>query len=193
MPQRQDSGYTTNDMGEVTLVVRKDSAASISNADGDYTPMQADASGSLRVVDAAAATAITAAGVAATTPLNTEATVFASAARIITTNSADQTNLHARGVKLFLNVSAVSGTSPTLDVKLQAKDGISGVYYDIAGAEMTQKIAVTKDDLVIYPGATATANRSVSSILPKTWRVVATIGGTDTPTFTFSLGASYVL
>ena len=47
-------------------------------------------------------------------------------------------------------------------------------------------------NLMLYPGVAETANVSVSDVLPKMWRVVATIGGT-TPSFTFSLGASVIL
>ena len=123
---------------------------------------------------------------------NTEATVFTSAARTTTTNSADLTNYSARGVRLTLDITAASGVVPTLDVKIQAKDTLSGAYVDIAGAVFTQKTATGTDELVIYPGIAETANESVSDIIPRAWRAVATIAGT-TPSFTFSLGAAYVL
>lgn len=122
---------------------------------------------------------------------NVEATVLASAARTATLNSADQVNYDARGVRIFLDISAVSGTSPTLDVKLQSKDALSGVYVDDPGSVFAQKTATGTDELTVYPGVTTSANRARSAPLPRTWRVVCTIGGT-TPSFTFSVGASYI-
>jgi len=125
---------------------------------------------------------------------NTEVTVWASAARAEgATNSSDQTNHCARGIRINLNITAVAGTSPTLDVKLQSKCPSSGTYTDIPGAAFAQQTGAASLDLVVYPGAVTTANRSVASVLPRTWRVVATVGGTDTPTATFSLAGSYVI
>jgi hypothetical protein len=115
-----------------------------------------------------------------------ELDLFASAARIATVNGSDVNNWRHRGIRLWLDITAVSGTTPTLDVKLQGKDRISGVYVDIPSAAFAQKTANGSDDLLVYPGVAETANRSVSDVLPKTFRVVATIGGT-TPSFTFSL------
>lgn len=125
-----------------------------------------------------------------TTWSGSDVTVFASAARTATVNSADITTKGARGARLHLEVTAVSGTSATLDVKLQAKVG--GVYIDIAGAAFSQKLqaggAVT-DELVVFPGVAETANESVSDVLPLVWRAVATITGT-TPSWTFALMAA---
>ena len=123
---------------------------------------------------------------------NTETTVFASAARTATANSADQTNYNHRGMRLTLDITASGGTTPTLDVKIQAKDSVSGKYVDIAGAAFTQKTGTGTDELVVYPGVAETANESVSDVIPRTWRAVATIGGT-TPTFTFTLAAALIV
>ena len=125
--------------------------------------------------------------------INSEATVLAS--QVLPendTNSADQTNKYAKGVLLFLDVTAVSGTSPTLDVKLQAKDPVTNSYVDIPGAAFSQKTGVSTDSLTVYPGVAETANRSVSDVIPLTWRAVATVGGSVTPTATASLGVAYI-
>ena len=122
---------------------------------------------------------------------NVEATVFASAARTTTTNSADQTNFNRRGARFFLSVTAASGTTPTLNVKIQTKDSIAGDYVDLPGAAFTEKTGVTNDELTVYPGIAETANETVSDVLSRTWRAVATIAGT-TPSFTFSLSVAYV-
>ena len=120
---------------------------------------------------------------------NVEATVFSSAARTATANSTDQVNYDARGIKMHLDITASSGTTPTLDIKLQAL--INGVYIDIAGAVFTQKTTTGTDELTVYPGIAETANESVSDVIPRTWRAVATIAGSS-PSFTFSLGVSYI-
>lgn len=122
----------------------------------------------------------------------TEETVFTSAARTATANSADQENYQFRGCILLLNISAASGTTPTLDLKVQLYDKTSGAYMDIPSAAFAQKTTTGSDSLVIYPGIAETANRSVSDVIPRNWRVVATIAGT-TPSFTFSLGVSYIV
>lgn len=123
---------------------------------------------------------------------NREVTVFSSAARGASANSDTVINPERhRGVILTLDITAASGTAPTLDVKVQRFDAVSGNWVDVAGGAFAQKTTTGTDDLVIYPGATVTANRSISSVVGENWRAVATIGGT-TPSFTFSLGACYV-
>lgn len=123
---------------------------------------------------------------------NHEFTIFESAARTATANSSDQENLGAKGIWLSLNISAASGTSPTLDVKVQRKCPLSDTYYDVVGGAFAQKTTTGSDDLLIYPGITAAANRAVSSAIASRWRVVATIGGT-TPSFTFTVAGGYIL
>ena len=73
--------------------------------------------------------------------------------------------------------AASAGTSPTLDVKIQ-ESADDSTYSDISGATFTQvtdaaasfqQIAIDADDAEQYI------------------RVVATVGGTSTPTFTYSV------
>lgn len=125
-------------------------------------------------------------------PVYPDLTIFPSAARTTSVNSADQVmeGWQGKGVRLYVDVTAVAGT-PTLDIKVQGLDQASGDYYDIPGAAFPQITAVVTDILTVYPGIAETANETVSDVLPKTWRVVATIGGT-TPSFTFSLGACII-
>lgn len=123
---------------------------------------------------------------------NVEITLLASAARTATANTADQTNYNHRGAVFTLDVTVVSGTTPTLDVKIQALDTLSGKYADIPGAAFAQKTAANTSQLVVYPGVAETANVSVSDVLPRKFRAVCTIAG-STPSFTFSLGAALVL
>lgn len=116
-----------------------------------------------------------------------EFTVAASAARTATLTGSDQTNEGWRGVVLTLDITAWNAT--TLDVKAQMKDATSGKYVDIPGAAFAQKSGTGTDTLVIYPGIGETANRSVSDVLPATWRIVGTQVGTSV---TYSVGASLI-
>ena len=117
--------------------------------------------------------------------------VFPSAARTVTENSSDVSNIKSKGVRLYLDITASAGGSPTLDLKVQAKDSASGGYFDIPGAAFTQKVTTGTDSLVIYPSVTVVANQAISETLSKVYRVVATIGGSG-PSFTFTVNAEYV-
>ncbi len=108
-----------------------------------------------------------------------------------TANSVLQDSLSARGVRLYLTISAASGTTPTLDIKVQTRDAASDSWFDLTDAAFVQKTTTGADDLTIYPGITPSANESVSNHIGREWRVVYTIAGTN-PSFTFSLGAVYL-
>ena len=116
---------------------------------------------------------------------------FVSAARTATANSDAQKNDVGRGVVLFLEITAASGTSPTLDVKLQMRDPVANQWTDIPGAAFAQKTGTGRDSLMLYPGIAETANREISVFVPADWRAVATLGGTS-PSFTFSLAGYYL-
>lgn len=101
-------------------------------------------------------------------------------------NSVDQNNAQGRGVVVGVNITAITGTSPTLTVTIQGKDTASGEYYTLlASAALT---AVGFTELTVYPGAAVTANVSASLPLPQTWRVSYAVGGT-TPAVTATIGA----
>jgi len=128
---------------------------------------------------------------------NTEKTVLPSAARTASGNSADQTNYNARGVALYIYISAVSGSFAAgegLRLRVQFKDPVSGRY--TALAPWTSYFTTPTDQAyIIYPGVTdiggvvATKN---DVPLPRSWRVQYEITGTN-PSFTFSVGACYVV
>lgn len=113
-------------------------------------------------------------------------TVFPSAARTATANSADKGSENFQGGTFVLDITAVSGTTPSMTVKIQHKDGVSGQYIDIPGCVFAAKTATGTDSLQLFSGITPAANRSVAGILGDEFRAVATITGT-TPSFTFSL------
>lgn len=139
-----------------------------------FIPVVADASGNLTSAVNAATSA-----------------VVASAARTADGNSSDLTNSSAKGVTLFVNVSAISGVGATLLLKAQVKDSVSGGYVDVPGAVTAAIIATGLAMITIYPGLLAAANSVVNMPLPRDWRLAWTISGT-TPSITFSVGAAYL-
>ena len=68
---------------------------------------------------------------------------------------------------------------------------MAGGYFDIPSAAFAQKTGTGSDDLTVYPGIAETSNETVSDVIPRDWRVVATLGGSS-PNFTFSVGAHYL-
>lgn len=127
---------------------------------------------------------------------NRTVTVAASAARTTTGNSGaliapTRKVGEYRGVIFTLDITAASGTTPTLDVTIERFDVLSGKWVALPGAAFAQKTTTGTDDLTIYPGIAETANRSVSDVIGEAYRVVWTIGGT-TPSFTFSIGAVFI-
>ncbi len=110
---------------------------------------------------------------------------LASALRTETVNSADQTNDGYRGVILVLNISAEDGAI-TLTPKVQIKDPVSGNYVDLAGAVFPAQTATGIKMLTIYPGIAETGNVSVNDVLPVTWRIVATMSGSTSMTYSIA-------
>lgn len=105
------------------------------------------------------------------------------------TTNIDQANLNCRGLHLVIDITAISGTVPTLTVTIQGKDPISGKYYDILASAALNAVATTV--LKVYPGLTASANVAVNDILPREWRCKIVAGGT-TPNVTATIAANYV-
>ena len=99
-------------------------------------------------------------------------TLLASAARTETvTGTAVKGLSAARLLVMQLNVSAASGTSPTLDVVVQ--DTVDGTNWNTI-ATFTQATAVTREVI------------RLTTAFTDQLRVVGTIGGT-TPSFTFAV------
>lgn len=125
---------------------------------------------------------------------NTALSVEASSVKAASGNSAAAiVNHNARGVQLVINVSAFAGTSPTLVVNVQVQDPVSSAWVTIPGASTATITGNGQTLLTVYPGATPVANSVVSQPLGRNWRLAWTIGGTASPSFTFSVGALYVL
>lgn len=102
-------------------------------------------------------------------------------------NSADQVNSLNRGVTVGIDVTAITGTSPTLTVTIQGKDPVSGTYYTLLAS--TAISAVGFSTLVVYPGVAVTANETASLPLPGAWRISYAIGGTS-PAVTATISAT---
>lgn len=118
---------------------------------------------------------------------NTDGTALPSSARTATTNSADLSNAHGTGVNVVLDVSASSG-SPSITLKIQGKDVVSGKYYDILSSGAVTAVSTTV--LKVYPGLTAAANSVANDIIPATWRVSVEHSNTDS--IQYSVGYSIV-
>jgi hypothetical protein len=93
------------------------------------------------------------------------------AAKTATFNTPDLVNYDGRGIELTLDITAASGTTPTLDVKIQGKDEVSDTYTDIPGAAFTQKTAAGDDKLPAQERSERSA-RSVGRrrVLRSRWR-----------------------
>lgn len=118
--------------------------------------------------------------------------VDASAAKTATVNGVTATNFNGRGAHVFVNATVVSGTTPTLAVKLQGSvDGTN--FYDLDATNATTASITAAGTAVIrvYPGLT-NAVGTANQVLPRIWRCVFTIGGT-TPSFTVATTVAYIM
>lgn len=79
----------------------------------------------------------------------------------------------AQKVYASLHVTAVAGTNPTLDAIVQSDDG-AGFGSPIARLTFSQKTGISSQHMSL-----------VGAITDDYWRVNYTIGGTDSPSFTF--------
>lgn len=91
-----------------------------------------------------------------------------------------------RGILVYIDITAISGTSPTLTVNLEGKDEFSGKYYTFLQSAALTAVGVTV--LRVYPGLTAAANLTANDVLPGMYRVRTTIGGTS-PSVTATINA----
>jgi hypothetical protein len=116
---------------------------------------------------------------------NEQSALIASAARTATNNSAEQTNYGNRGVKVFIDVTAVTG-SPSVTFSIQEKDSVGGDYRAIL-TSAAQTAAITAPVvLTVYPGCAAVANTVANEPLSRTWRVAAAHGNADSITYSVS-------
>jgi hypothetical protein len=114
-------------------------------------------------------------------------TALVLAARTTSVNGNDLDNQSGIGATVVIDITAITGTTPTATFTVEGKDEVSGKYYTILASAALNTVATTV--LRIYPGLTAAANVTASSIVPKTFRVTCTITGT-TPAVTATVGVA---
>jgi hypothetical protein len=121
---------------------------------------------------------------------NIVGTLLASAARTTTVNGVAMVNPNHRGIILHVNITAFSGTSPTLQPRVNAINPVTGNAFPI-WLPTALAAAAGEYTFALYPTALGsganTWTASVNAMLPRTWSVDVVIGGT-TPSITFSLG-----
>jgi hypothetical protein len=102
-------------------------------------------------------------------------------------NSPDLVNTDARGVKVFVNTTAIGTGSIT--VTIQAKDPGSGAYTTLLASAVI--VTNTTGVYTVYPGITAAANVSASDVLPRQWRIAVTANNANPANYT--IGASLIV
>lgn len=125
-----------------------------------------------------------------------EANVVASAARTATGNSGDlDTPLDVESILFLLDVTAASGTSPTLDVAIQAKNAAGNYVTMCRFAQVTAagkralrtRFSADPSDAPVEFAHADTGGALVNAIpIGRKYRIIWTIGGT-TPSFTFTI------
>lgn len=122
---------------------------------------------------------------------NTPVTLLPSAARTATLATPTQTSPNHRGLVLFVNITALAGTTPSLTPQILAVDPVSGTTLPIwAGAALT---AVGLSAYLLYPGAAGGSYTGVAGIVvPRAWQANFVVAGT-TPSVTFSAGATLLV
>lgn len=115
---------------------------------------------------------------------NIQGTLMTSAARTSTVNSATITNYNGSTLILTVNVTAVSGTTPTLAVTIYGTDGLVNFPIMATSSNITATGSYT---FVVSPTAVtgATVTQSANMYVPRQFYVAYTIGGTS-PSFTFA-------
>ncbi len=114
----------------------------------------------------------------------------------VTPVNIDFANPSFRGIVLSYKASAVTGGTPTIDMKLQGRDA-NGNYYDIYAASTVQNTAADTANvyqLTVYPGLTNATTGKVKNqdgVLPANLRLVVTLGGT-TPAATLGIAYTFL-
>ncbi len=108
-------------------------------------------------------------------------TMLACAARTASANSnAVDTDHNYRGVHVIIDCSAKTAT-PSVVFTIQGYDEVNADWYDLLASAAISTVSNTV--LSLYPGLAATANTSISQVLPKVWRVEAVHGDADSITY----------
>jgi len=119
--------------------------------------------------------------------MNKARTIFASAAVTASGDSGVIDNSDAFAGNFVFDITALTGTTPTVTFTVEGIDSQSGKAYTILASAALSAVATTV--LKVGPSLTAAANLVANDHLPKQFRVKWVITGT-TPSITFSVGAS---
>lgn len=123
--------------------------------------------------------------------LNAEGVIFPSAARTNATYTSDAIhNANAKGVRLYIDITAVGGGPGTVTAEIQTQDPVSKNWKRLTGCVTTALNSVSTGTLTVYPSTTVSANIDLSNQLGPIWRVVAVVGVNSV---TFSIGADYLI
>lgn len=93
-------------------------------------------------------------------------------------NGADIENVGGRFAHVVIDITSITGTTPTATFTVQGKDPVSGKYYTILTSTALNGTGTTV--LRIGPSLTAAANLVANDIMPRKFRVICTTGGTVT-------------
>ena len=109
-------------------------------------------------------------------------------AQATTVSSGDIDNASGFGGHIVCDVTAMTGTIPTVVFTVEGKDAVSGKYYNILVSASIGATGTTV--LKVFPAAVAAANVAAGDFLPRVIRITATIGGT-TPAITATVGVNF--
>lgn len=115
---------------------------------------------------------------------NSEVPALTSAARTVTTSSADLTLHDGKGITVTLDVTAQGGAN-TLTLTIDYKDSLSNKYINLLTSALVTAVSVNK--YKVYPGLTASANLVVNDVVPRLYRVTVTVGDTVSATYSISV------
>lgn len=113
---------------------------------------------------------------------NIRGTLLASAARTATVSSSDIRLYNARGVRVFINATALAAT-PSVVPTIEMKDPVSGAYTAVLTGAAITTAAPTHVILEVYPGSTAAANLVASRPIGGVFRLTMTAGDADSLTY----------
>jgi hypothetical protein len=113
---------------------------------------------------------------------NTTGTLLASQARTANDVSPTQTNHNARGVRVYIDVTA-KGAAPSITATIQEIDPLSSNIVNVITSSAITAIGTYV--VTTYPGTTNAVNKA-SDALPRSWRVAMTHGNGDSITYSVS-------
>ena len=91
---------------------------------------------------------------------------------------ADIDNPSGKAAHVFIDVTSITGTTPSVTFTVQGKDPVSGKYYAILASAAISANGTTV--LKIGPGLTAAANSVANDVMPRKFRIAWTSAGTVT-------------